>query len=181
METRDSPGQPQHPDPVASVRAAFGRAVNEVLPVLDTAHRDGLNHVALLASQPAERFFIGLAASHSTALAALGQLQECADEITAVLSAAPADEHATRLGSDRGESGNFLTADEIANMIARVVRAHDDDLTSKQLLIADLGYETTATGFAAATAFWKARVYVPDGVATATLADALSIGTTRRS
>ena len=51
METRHSPaGQPQHPDPVAAVRAAFGRAVNEVLPVLDTAHRDGLNHVAMLAS-----------------------------------------------------------------------------------------------------------------------------------
>ena len=61
--------------------------------------------------------------------------------------------------------------------ITQVVQAHDDDLSSKQLLIADLGHETAATGFAAAAAFWKARVYVTDVVATDTLANAISSGT----
>ena len=40
------------------------------------------------------------------------------------------------------------------------LQAHDDDLAAKQLLIADLNYQTPATGYAAVTAFWKARVYV---------------------
>lgn len=153
-------------DFVAVFRHEARKIVEDTMPQLEQFHQAGLSALTELSGSPNEALFLKLKQSLTKAFGELQVIYQALDKISTIFAEANMTRYSESLSIDRGSSGQLLTPVEIEQTILLLRQMYDDDLTAKDLVVADIGYDSSQEKFSAAIAFWKAKIYMDSNIGT---------------
>lgn len=152
-----------------AVRAAFIRVAQDLVPDLDAAHDNGLSGLRALAAQglvewtpKSELMWQALLQSVRNGRRILDSIASLKSSLSSRCRTRPAKEFAMVFTGASTELNSRLSPLDLYMLLGRLIRAYNDDLVAKEVMLADLqascGGEDTFSAFAA---FWEARIYIP--------------------